>query len=119
MSKIKQIQIGDDTYDLSVNAGDIDGSVSGTVPQGGTQGQVLVKNSGTDFDTVWRSIESGDIFFLGDIEDYKTQQTALNLDNLKAGLYSIHTEKYNTNTYLYVKATINGTVYTTSKNVYF
>lgn len=29
------------------------------VPTGGTEGQVLAKNSATDFDTVWKTIESG------------------------------------------------------------
>ena len=32
------------------------------VPTGGTEGQVLAKNSATDFDTVWKTIESGEGF---------------------------------------------------------
>lgn len=61
MSKIKQIQIGEDTFDLGVNASDIDGQVGGTLPQGGTQGQVLIKNSGTDYDTVWSNMPTPDL----------------------------------------------------------
>src|SRR5690606_24569814 len=39
-------------------------SSSSSLPSGGTTGQVLMKDSGTDFDTSWQTLELGDI---GDI----------------------------------------------------
>lgn len=36
-----------------------DGTDGQGVPTGGTEGQVLTKNSATDFDTIWKTMESG------------------------------------------------------------
>lgn len=39
----------------------VDGTDGQGVPTGGTEGQVLTKNSATDFDTIWKTVESGGI----------------------------------------------------------
>ena len=112
MSKIKQIQIGEDTYDLGVNASNIDGTIGGTLPQGGTQGQVLIKNSATDYDTTWGNVSVSDkATFLGSVEDYNSSNNALDLDELAEGLYILYFPRYTSTVNLYYKITINGTTY--------
>lgn len=64
MSTIKQIQLGEETYDIAVEAENIEGQVSGTLPSGGTTGQVLKKTSGTDYAVEWGDA-GGDSSFEG------------------------------------------------------
>ena len=82
------------------------------VPSGGTQGQVLIKNSATDYDTIWGNVNvSNKATFLGSIDNYSTQNTAIDLDELAEGLYILYFPRYTSTINLYYKITINGTTY--------
>lgn len=77
------------------------------VPTGGTEGQVLAKNSATDFDTVWKTIESGG----GSLTHFKeitaSSESPINFNDLtEPGVYFLSNIKGNStnapnNTYIF------------------
>lgn len=72
------------------------GSTGEGVPVGGTEGQVLTKNSATDFDTAWKTLESGGSSLVRFKEITASSESPINFNDLTdPGVYFLSNIKGN------------------------
>ena len=85
-----------------------DGQDGVGVPSGGTQGQVLAKNSGTNYDTTWVDLpEASESNYLGYTDNFNSSNR-LDVTNLELGVYTLGVTRLNTAPTLYLKYMYNG-----------